>query len=78
MSFLRINSLKEYPDVLDVTHVKEILMIGINLAYKLLKENKIANVKVGRKMIVSKSSVIKYLNQLHAAKEEQNDEPKIS
>ncbi len=55
-------ALAGYPDVLTVLHLREILGIGRNTAYELLREGKIKHVKVGRKYIVSKASLIKFIN----------------
>lgn len=68
MNFFNDEPLKNYPDVLDVRQVKEILMIGKSLVYQLLKENKIANLRIGKKTIIAKSSVIDYLNSLYMTK----------
>ncbi len=70
MNFLSDEELKSYPDVLEVGHIKEILKIGKDLAYQLIKENKIKSLRIGRKTIIAKSSVIDYLNTLYAAKGE--------
>ncbi|MCL2062715.1 MAG: helix-turn-helix domain-containing protein [Firmicutes bacterium] len=70
MTFFNNHELKNYPDTLDVNHLKEILMIGDSLVYKLLKDNKIKNLRIGKKIIIAKSSVIDYLNSLFATKGE--------
>ncbi|MDL2327883.1 helix-turn-helix domain-containing protein [Ruminococcaceae bacterium OttesenSCG-928-A11] len=54
--------LTEYPDVLTVPHLREILGVGKNTVYDLLQDNKIKHVKVGRRYIVSKSNLIKFIN----------------
>lgn len=53
--------LKEYPDVLTVKQVAEILEIGINAAYRLIHNNTIGSVRVGRSIRVPKMCVIDYL-----------------
>ena len=73
MNFLDKDALKDYPDVLDVTQVKKILMVGKELVYQLLKDNKIANLRIGRKTIIAKCSVINYLNSIYEAKEKENN-----
>ena len=51
-----------YPDVVNFTQMKEMLgNIGSTLAYKLLRENEIKSIKVGRAYRISKSNIIKYL-----------------
>jgi len=52
---------KEYPDVLDIVKMCEMLNIGVKMAYRLLKENKITHLKVGRLYRIPKVHVIDYL-----------------
>jgi len=52
---------KEYPDVLDIVKMCEMLNIGVKMAYRMLKENKIAHLKVGRLYRIPKVHVIDYL-----------------
>jgi len=77
MNFLNEAALGNYPDVLDVKQVKEILMVGNSLVYKLLQENKIANLRIGKKTIIAKSSLIAYLNSLCSQKGDLNEQSKI-
>ena len=53
--------LEEYKDVLNVKDLCEILNIGKNTAYKLLKNNDIPNRRLGKKYIIPKFGVIEYL-----------------
>lgn len=53
--------LKNYNDVLEVQDLCEILGIGKNTAYKILQNNIIPNRRIGRKYIIPKYGVIKYL-----------------
>ncbi len=50
-----------YPDIVDVEQLREMLGIGITLAYRLLKENKIRAFKIGREYKIPKANVIRYL-----------------
>lgn len=52
-----------YPDVVNFTQMKEMLgNIGSTLAYyKLLRENTIKSIKVGRAYRIPKNNIIKYL-----------------
>lgn len=50
-----------YPDVMTVEQVAEVLRIGKNSAYKLVKSCQIGYKKVGRKYIIPKSCVIDYV-----------------
>lgn len=52
---------KEYPDVLAVEQMAHALGIGINSAYRLVKERKIGCVRVGKKILIPKMCVADYL-----------------
>ena len=55
--------LNKYSDVLTVEELCEVLRIGKNTAYKLLKNNEIKSVKIGKIYKIPKKSVIKYLEK---------------
>lgn len=55
--------LKEYKDVLTPAEIKEILGIGINGVYALLKSGKIPSFKVGSQFRITKSSLLDYLQK---------------
>lgn len=50
-----------YPDIVNIFQLKEMLNIGINLAYRLVRENTIPSLKVGREYKIPKRNVIYYL-----------------
>lgn len=50
-----------YPDLVDINQLKEMLGIGINLAYRLVRNKTIPSVKVGREYKIPKRNVIYYL-----------------
>lgn len=50
-----------YPDVVQVEDLMEMLHIGRNSAYVLLSSGKIKTIRVGRKYIIPKRSVISYI-----------------
>ena len=52
---------KNYPDVITIEDLQEMLHIGRNLAYSLIRENKIKTIKAGKKYIIPKINVINYL-----------------
>lgn len=52
---------KDYPDVVTPTDVQNMLHIGRNRVYELLKTNTIKSIKVGKKYIIPKKSVINFL-----------------
>ena len=53
--------LENYPDVLTVEELIEILRVGKNTTYRLLNEGKIKNLKVSNKFIIPKKCVIEFL-----------------
>lgn len=52
---------QEYPDVLTPQQVQEMLGVGQRMAYQLLREGKIQNVRMGKLYRVPKAAVIDYL-----------------
>ena len=52
---------KEYNDVVTVDDVMNMLHIGRNNVYKLLNDNSIKSVKVGKRFIIPKRSVINFV-----------------
>lgn len=56
------NLFKEYPDVVRVYQLKEMLpKIGKNKIYELLKNKKIRSKRIGRTYYIPKISIINYL-----------------
>lgn len=55
--------LRIYPDALTVKEVAEILRVSTKTVYKLIKENEIPAVKVGREQRVAKSLLITFLQK---------------
>ena len=58
--------LKDYPAALTVAEVAEILRVSTKTVYKMIKENKLPAVKVGRENRVAKSRLIEYLRTASA------------
>lgn len=54
--------LENYRDVLTVKELKEVLRIGFNRAYDLLKNGDIKSLRVGNKIIIPKTAVLEYLS----------------
>lgn len=52
-----IKSIDDYPDILDVQDVQNILRIGKSLCYKLIKT--MPHIKVGKSYRVSKKYIVK-------------------
>lgn len=59
----------DYPDVLTVEEVKEILQIGRRTAYRLIERNELQHFKIGTKIRIPKQCLINYLNR-HVAQED--------
>ena len=55
--------LNKYPDVLNVKQLCEVLGIGKNTAYKLLKNREIKALRIGTVYKIPKREVIKYLTK---------------
>lgn len=55
--------LEQYNELLTIDELCETLMIGKNLAYRLLKENKIKAFRIGKKWKIPKASVETFLNE---------------
>lgn len=53
----------EYPDIISVEQLQKILNIGRNTAYKLLKNNVIKSVRIGKIHKIPKVNVIEYINK---------------
>ena len=52
---------KDYPDVVTPQELQKMLHIGRNATYKILKEKLIETIRIGKKYIIPKVNVIKYL-----------------
>ncbi len=50
-----------YPDLVDIIQLKEMLGIGITLAYRLVKNNQIPALKIGRQYKIPKINIIDYV-----------------
>lgn len=51
----------EYPDIVSVYQMVEMLGIGLTVAYKLLKAGEIKHKKIGRNYKIPKQSIIQYV-----------------
>ena len=52
---------EEYPDIVTPTDLQKMLHIGRNSVYEILKNNSIKTIRLGKKYIIPKINVIKYL-----------------
>ncbi len=50
-----------YPDVVTPEDIQKMLRIGRNSVYDLLKQGKIKSLRVGKKYLIPKTSVINFL-----------------
>lgn len=57
----KVEMLKNYPDILVFDELVEILSIGINTTYELLKQKKIYSKKIGKEYKIPKLCVIDYI-----------------
>ncbi len=55
--------LKNYKDILSVDDLCEILSIGKNTAYRLLKSGEIKAIRIGKVYKIPKESLINYLKK---------------
>ena len=53
--------LKDYPSALTVDEVSQILRVSDKLVYRLIKEESLAAVRVGRAYRIAKSNLIDYM-----------------
>jgi len=53
--------MKEYPDILDVSQMAQLLHISKKTAYKILGENRIHCLRIGRQYRIPKANIIHYL-----------------
>ena len=54
---------KDYPDIVTIIDLPAMLHIGRNAAYKLLQDNSIVSIRVGKKYIIPKSSVTNFVTE---------------
>ena len=52
----------QYPDVVNVEQLSDMLNISTKMAYRLLKKNAINHFKIGRVYKIPKAHIITYLN----------------
>lgn len=50
-----------YPDVVSVEEIQQMLRIGKNAVYQLLKDGAIKSIKVGKRYVVAKKYIIDFL-----------------
>ena len=60
--------LKNYPDVLNINEMCRILGISTKTGYRLLREGRIASMKVGRSYRIPKLHLLAYLEMINEEK----------
>jgi excisionase family DNA binding protein len=58
---------KEYPDILTVKQVGKLLSVSTKTVYRLLREESIDSLKIGREFRIPKVNVMKYVKILNAS-----------
>ena len=61
INIIDTNLFESYPDVVNVEEIQQMLRIGKNAVYDLLKNQAIKSIKVGKKYVVPKKYVIDFL-----------------
>lgn len=59
--------LKEYPDILTVEEMSKALGVSTKTGYKLIRENKIECIKVGRSYRIPKAHLLSYMQLLNVS-----------
>ncbi|MEH6947573.1 helix-turn-helix domain-containing protein [Bacillus sp. JJ634] len=57
-----MKNLKNYPEILDVKQIQEILNIGRTQAYQLIASNEFHTVRIGKRIKISKAVFIRWLD----------------
>ena len=53
--------IKDYPDILDVSQMAQLLHVSKKTAYKILGENRIHCLRIGRQYRIPKANIMRYL-----------------
>lgn len=69
--------LHQYPDVISVSQLAQILGIGLNSAYRIINAQEIGSIRVGKKIIVPKICVEDYLNSARHSVHNDNNRPTV-
>ena len=57
------NTFTEYPSIVSVDQMTEMLDIGRNTAYKLLNDGSIKSIRIGRVHKIPKQNIISFINK---------------
>jgi excisionase family DNA binding protein len=58
-----MNLFSNYPDVVDVKLLQEMLGVGRNTAYELIASRRIKSIRIGAKIKIAKLSVIEFIEK---------------
>lgn len=58
------NQFRDYPDVLDIAQMCNLIGVGLTTGYKLIRSDVIPSRKIGRSYRILKKNVIQYLDRL--------------
>jgi excisionase family DNA binding protein len=56
---------KDYPDVLDVKQVSQLLSVSTKTVYRLLRNGDLDSLKIGREFRIPKVNVMRYVKVFH-------------
>ena len=65
------SAFKDYPDVLDVKQVSEILNVSTKTIYRLLRVGEIGSLKIGREFRIPKVNLLRYMRVFGTPSSEQ-------
>lgn len=54
----------DYPDVVTIDELQSMLHVGRNTAYKLLQDDMIKTLRIGKRYIIPKVSVINFVSSI--------------
>jgi len=57
------NTFTNYPDVVNVKQLQEMLSIGRNTAYELIGSRKLKSIRINNQIKIAKQSVVDFLNE---------------
>ena len=61
-----MKTINDYPEVLTVENIKEILQIGRKSAYRLIEQNKVKYFRIGNVIRVPRQCLVDYLESVRA------------
>lgn len=71
------NWLDEYPPIMNISGVAEILGVSINTVRKIIRDDSLHAVKIGKRYKVTKNNLLSYLGETQEAQEPIREEVAI-